>query len=379
MQNFTKHKHIIWPAAIVLVCGSIIFNHNADSATPPQKDTLTINVVPLKKQDVDVTNQYVGYITPIKSVELTPNVSGYIDEVWAEGGQEVKEGDNLVLIDQREYKAQLDAAKSAVAQAMADFNNARTYYNRMQKAGKKAISASALDEAKAKFLAAQAALKQAQAEEQKAKVLYDYTVLQSPIDGIIGDVSLTKGNYVAPGSSPLLSIIQFDPIRVMFAISDKEYLNEVQRHPDGQLFNGEQIKIRLSNGAVYPAEGKFQFTDNQVNKTTNSVSIFADFANTNRELMANSYVDVLLSRQLKDVFLVRQNYATLNNNGAFVYIMQKDKLKQVPLKIAGYHEDYYVVENKFANDEYLVIDKIGRISPETVLKMKINQPAAEAK
>lgn len=379
MQNFTKHKHIIWPAAIVLVCGSIIFNHNADSATPPQKDTLTINVVPLKKQDVDVTNQYVGYITPIKSVELTPNVSGYIDEVWAEGGQEVKEGDNLVLIDQREYKAQLDAAKSAVAQAMADFNNARTYYNRMQKAGKKAISASALDEAKAKFLAAQAALKQAQAEEQKAKVLYDYTVLQSPIDGIIGDVSLTKGNYVAPGSSPLLSIIQFDPIRVMFAISDKEYLNEVQRHPDGQLFNGEQIKIRLSNGAVYPAEGKFQFTDNQVNKTTNSVSIFADFANTNRELMANSYVDVLLSRQLKDVFLVRQNYATLNNDGAFVYIMQKDKLKQIPLKIAGYHEDYYVVENKFANDEYLVIDKIGRISPETVLKMKINQPAAEAK
>ena len=379
MQNFTKHKHIIWPAAIVLVCGSIIFNHNADSATPPQKDTLTINVVPLKKQNVDVTNQYVGYITPIKSVELTPNVSGYIDEVWAEGGQEVKEGDNLVLIDQREYKAQLDAAKSAVAQAMADFNNARTYYNRMQKAGKKAISASALDEAKAKFLAAQAALKQAQAEEQKAKVLYDYTVLQSPIDGIIGDVSLTKGNYVAPGSSPLLSIIQFDPIRVMFAISDKEYLNEVQRHPDGQLFNGEQIKIRLSNGAVYPAEGKFQFTDNQVNKTTNSVSIFADFANTNRELMANSYVDVLLSRQLKDVFLVRQNYATLNNDGAFVYIMQKDKLKQIPLKIAGYHEDYYVVENKFANDEYLVIDKIGRISPETVLKMKINQPAAEAK
>ena len=379
MQNFTKHKHIIWPAAIVLICGSIIFNHNADSATPPQKDTLTINVVPLKKQDVDVTNQYVGYITPIKSVELTPNVSGYIDEVWAEGGQEVKEGDNLVLIDQREYKAQLDAAKSAVAQAMADFNNARTYYNRMQKAGKKAISASALDEAKAKFLAAQAALKQAQAEEQKAKVLYDYTVLQSPIDGIIGDVSLTKGNYVAPGSSPLLSIIQFDPIRVMFAISDKEYLNEVQRHPDGQLFNGEQIKIRLSNGAVYPAEGKFQFTDNQVNKTTNSVSIFADFANTNRELMANSYVDVLLSRQLKDVFLVRQNYATLNNDGAFVYIMQKDKLKQIPLKIAGYHEDYYVVENKFANDEYLVIDKIGRISPETVLKMKINQPAAEAK
>ena len=73
-------------------------------------------------------------------------------------------------------------------------------------------------------------LKQAEAEEQKAKTLYDYTVLQSPINGVVGNVALTKGNYVAPGNSPLLNIIQFDPIRVMFAIPDKIYLEEIKKY-----------------------------------------------------------------------------------------------------------------------------------------------------
>ena len=355
------------------IVGIGLFHRPVKSATPIGKN-LVVNVLPFKAEDIDITNQYVGYVTPIKSVELVPNVSGYIDEVWAEGGQSVAAGDNLVLIDQKEYKAQLDAASASVAQAKADYNNAKRYYNRMQKAGKKAISASALDEAKAKFLASEAYLKQAQAEEQKAKVLYDYTVLQSPINGIIGNVTLTKGNYVAPGDNPLLSIIQFDPIRVVFAISDKEYLAQIKRNSQGNLFYNEEIKLKLANGEIYPLEGKFKFTDNKINKATNSISVFADFINSDKKLIANSYVDVLLSRKLKDVFLIRQNYATLKDDGAFIKIMKKNKIFDVPLSIVGYHQDYYVTDNKFNNDEFLVVDKIDHISPDAKLKMNIVKP-----
>ncbi len=378
MRNYTIYKYIFWTVAVVLIYGFFFYNPTALSSTPSD-NALTINVLPLKPQDVETTSQYVGYITPIKSVDLVPNVSGYIDEVWAEGGQNVAEGDNLILIDQRQYKAQLDAATAAVAQAKADYVNAKSYFNRVKKAGKKAISASDMDDAKAKFLAAEAALKQAQAEEQKALVLYDYTVLQAPINGTIGNVSLTKGNYVAPSDKPLLSIIQFDPIRVMFAISDKEYLTELQKSADGKLFANENIKLRLANGDIYENNGKFRFADNQIDKTTNSVSIFADFENKNRKLIANSYVDVLLSRKMNDVYLIRQNYAILGDRGAFVYVMQNNKLKQVPLKIVGYFEDSYVVANKFANNEFLVTDKIGKIADGTRLKMKIANLKMEKK
>jgi RND family efflux transporter MFP subunit len=352
-----------------IISGIGLFYGVAKSKTIPSNE-LIVNVLPLKAQSIDITNQYIGYVVPIKSVELVPNVSGYIDEVWAEGGQTVSAGDNLVLIDQKEYKAQLDAASASVIQAKADYNNAKTYYNRMQKAGK-AVSASALDDAKAKYLASDASLKKAQSDEQKAKVLYDYTVLQSPIDGIIGNVNLTKGNYVAPGNDPLLSIIQFDPIRVVFAISDKDYLSQINQNPNGNLFYDEEIKLKLANGEIYPLIGEFKFTDNQINKSTNSISVYADFENKNKKLIANSYVDVLLSKKLKDVFLIRQNLAILKDNGAFITVWKKNKLIERPLDIVGIYKDYYVTANKFENDEFIVVDKIGHITPETKLKMNI--------
>ncbi len=364
------------PYSLVLLAGLALaavggYYKYARSALPPDNKETVINVIPLKAQDALLTNQYIGYVTPIKAVEMASNVSGYVDEVWAEGGQEVREGDNLVLIDQREYKAQLDAAVAATAQAKADFDNAKSYYQRIKKAGKKAFSASELDQAKAQFLAAEATFKQAKAEQTKAEVLWHYTVLQAPIDGVIGDVTLTKGDYVAPSESPLFEIIQFDPIRVKFAISDKEYLKAATFGSKKAMFADETIQIKLADGSIYPQQGIFRYTDNQVDKDTNSVTIFADFTNADKKLLANSYVDVIISKQMKDVFLVRQKNVILNDKGAFVYVMQKGKLKLVPLKIAGYSGDSYITENRFAKDEFLVVDKIGRISPETKLKMKI--------
>ena len=118
------------PYSLVLLAGLALaavggYYKYARSALPPDNKETVINVIPLKAQDALLTNQYIGYVTPIKAVEMASNVSGYVDEVWAEGGQEVREGDNLVLIDQREYKAQLDAAVAATAQAKADFDNAK--------------------------------------------------------------------------------------------------------------------------------------------------------------------------------------------------------------------------------------------------------------
>ena len=376
-MRLVSNKYIV-AATIVLAVLSFGTAYSASDNAKKEK-ILTLNVLELKKQNVDISNRYTGYITPIKSVELVPNVSGYIDEVWAEGGQKVAIGDNLVLIDQREYKAELDAAKAAVSQAKADFTNAKTYYNRMKKAGEKAISASSLDQAKAQFLASQAALNQAKANEQKAKTMLDYTILQAPIAGIIGNVSLTKGNYVAPGSEPLLSIIQFDPIRVVFAISDKEYLTEIKQNPDGNLFNGETISLKLASGDIYPLPGKFAFADNQVVKNTDSVSVFADFANPNRQLLANSYVDVLVGRKLSNVYLIRQNYATLDVDGAFVNTIQNGKIKKTPFNIIGYLGDFYVTDTQFGKDEYLIIDKLGRIAQGTTLKLNVVKPQAEEK
>ena len=343
---------------------------SADSAVPNPPRSQTLNVLPLRPQDITITDSYVGYVTPIKSVDLVPNVSGYIEDVWVEGGQEVKVGDNLLMIDQREYKAALDAAQAAVTQALANLNNADAYYKRIKKAGAKAISQTEIDNAKAGYLSALAAVEQAKANRAKAQTLYDYTVLQASIDGVVGNVSLTTGNYVAPGTAALLSIIQYNPIRVVFSISDKEYLNALARK-NGTLFANENIRLRLANGDLYPLAGEFKFTDNQIDKNTGSIAIYADFANPDHELTANAYVDVLLERTLKGGYLVRQNHVLLTPDGAYVYTVRNQRLTKIPVTIVAEQNGNYVLSNKFASDEYLVIDKVGKIAPDTKLKIKV--------
>lgn len=162
---------------------------------------------------------------------------------------------NLILIRQNEYKASLEAAEASVLQADATLNNAAVYYRRVKQAGTKVISKTELDNAKASYLSAKAALAQAKANRDLAKVNFDYTIIQAPISGIVGNVDLTRGDYVSPSSGTLLKIIQFDPIRVVFSITDKDYLNEMAKQSGG-LFNGEAIKIRLSNGQIYNKTGK---------------------------------------------------------------------------------------------------------------------------
>lgn len=350
--------YLLWPA-----------RHGNTKTHPASDPELVLNVIPLKAKDITVTEKYIGYITPVKSVELVPKINGYLEEIWVNGGEKVTAGDKLVKIKQNEYKAQLDAAKASVVQAQADYNNAQVYFGRIKKAGAKAISKTEVDNAKAKFLAAQGALAQARANQELAQVNYDYTLLSAPISGIVGNVDLTRGQYVSPASSPLLKIIQADPIRVVFSMTDKAYLDETARN-EKSLFAGENIKLRLSNGNLYAFPGQFKFTANEIDRSTSSIAVYADFKNPEYTLVANAYVDVLVERPLKEAYAIPQNYVSMTPEGNFVYTVRGDKLLKVPLKIESSVGAEYVVTNKFAPREYLVVDKIGTIPQNAKIKIK---------
>ena len=171
--NIFARATIIASILVVLIALYSIYAPDAKSLASNASQEQILNVVSLNPQDITISTSYVGYVTPIKSVDLVPNVSGYIDEVWVTGGQKVKTGDNLLMIDQREYKAALDAAKASVTQAQANLNNAKVYYDRIKKAGTKAISPTEFDNAKAKYLSALAAIEEAKANQAKAQTMYD--------------------------------------------------------------------------------------------------------------------------------------------------------------------------------------------------------------
>ena len=340
-----------WPSA-----------HRKPASEDSRPQELALNVMPLAPRDVSLTQSYIGYVTPIHSVDIVPYINGFLEDIMVDGGQRVERGDNLILIRQNEYKASLEAAEASVLQADATLNNAAVYYRRVKQAGTKVISKTELDNAKASYLSAKAALAQAKANRDLAKVNFDYT--------IVGNVDLTRGDYVSPSSGTLLKIIQFDPIRVVFSITDKDYLNEMAKQSGG-LFNGEAIKIRLSNGQIYNKTGKFRFLDNEINRSTNSIAVYADFENENHTLVANAYVDVLLEKNIKNGVPVRQNLVTMEDSGNYVYVVKDDRLERRKVDILGISGNDYILKNTFAAGEYLVLDKVGRIIPGQKLKLNV--------
>lgn len=157
-------------------------------------------------------------------------------------------------------------------------------------------------------------------------------MIQAPISGIVGDVSLSRGDYVSPSSPPLFTIIQYDPIRIVFSLTDKEYLDEITRNPQ-QPFANEKISLRLANGKIYEAAGQYKYMGNELDKPTSSISVYADFPNPGRELVANAYVDVLVEKTYGDVVRVRQSYVTLEDKGAYAYTVLNGKLNRKPVEI----------------------------------------------
>lgn len=315
----------------------------------------TVSAAPLIEREAEVEKNYIGYVMPVHDVSVRPYISGFVDEIRVKGGSEVKAGDVMVIIDQAEYKARLDAAKAAVAQAEASFNNSSVYYQRMQKAGARAVSKTELDNAKASFLSAEAALEQAKAALAEAQVNYDYTVIRATIDGVVGDVPLSKGDYVSP-ENVLLTVIQYNPIRVVFSITDKDYLEEAGRP---EMFAGETLRLKLADGAVYPQTGTFGYVDNQIDKSTNSIAVYADFANPDKRLVANAYVNVLVEKKYRGM-VVRKDLVYIEPDGSYIYVAGANGVVKTAVNILSeYGNNNYILKNTFTPGESIVLDKMG--------------------
>lgn len=373
MQNEVGKKVYSKLLIVLAVLAALLVYFYASSAPAQSRESAEIpsyNAIPVNPRKVAVSDSFVGYVTPIHSVAVVPYINGFLERILVEGGQEVKAGDTLIIIRQDEYKARLDAAKAQVLQAQANFNNARLYYNRIKKAGARAVSKTELDNAKASYLSAEAALAQAKADRDLAQVNFDYTVIKAPIDGIVGNVSLTKGDYVSPGSQALLKIIQYNPIRVVFSITDKDYLARMGADPSG-LFAGNKIKLRLADGNVFAKEGTFRFTGNEIDRPTSSLSVYADFENADRKLLANAYVDVLIERDYDDGILLPQTAISMEAKGNYVFVVSRGVLEKKAVDIISNTGGSYLVKNVFAPGDYVVTDKISRFAPGQKARVRV--------
>ena len=362
-----KKERLVYMVLLVVLClasfglGFYVFkiSDEKEARSVPINDSLTLDAKPIIPEDVTVTDSYVGYAEAIHYVQIIPYINGYIQKVLVQAGQFVKEGELLIIINPDEYKAKLDASEAAVMQAQAAFSYNQNYYDRVQKSGKNAFSKIDIDNALNNFLQSQAALKNAKANQSLAEVNYGYTKITAPISGFVGNFTLSPGDYVSPENGTLLNIVQTDPIRIVFSLTDVEYLNMLQN--EQPLFNNSIIRLKTANGKIFPHSGEFKYTDNEINKTTNSLAIYTYFKNDKSELLPNSFVTVEIEKVFKNSVIIDKNFIKMDTSGDFVVIARNNLLKKIKVEIIADKNNQYVLKNTFNAGDLLVLDDVSNI------------------
>ena len=238
---------------------------------------------------------YPGRVVAIQKVEVIPQVSGEILEVCFKDGSSVKEGDVLYRIDPVKYEAAVKNAESKLSETKANVKYAELSYERHKNLLEtRAVSLDAADNALSQRDSSRAAYAAAQAELVSAKDDLSHCTIVAPIAGKLGTTHKTKGNYVNKGSETLVTLVQQDPIRVSFSISNRELL-ELFRAGWQTSRADAHIRLTLADGSEFPLEGRADYMENAADETTDTMQIYAVFDNTNRLLKVGGTVAVTVS------------------------------------------------------------------------------------
>lgn len=293
---------------------------------------------------IDDTQEYIGTVEAVQSVTVKPELSAKIARVHFIEGSFVKAGATLFTLEGAQYQANVALRKAQLARSEANLERAGKYMKRLKAADKRSVPASDLDTADDDIKQGRASVAEAKANLQLAQIDLNRTRLTAPISGIIGRAAYTKGNYVGP-SSELTSIIQMDPIRVAFSISEADY-------PSWRN-NSYSAVLQLPDGTIYDASssGRMDFADNVINPSTGTIRIRWSFDNSSNILIPGATVKIILKPVNAHIGVMIPQVSVMSDiNGNYVYVIEGDTARIRRVKSLGTSGDNMAVDGVKAGE-----------------------------
>lgn len=310
-------------ASIVLAlaaagCGSKAAT--AEGAPPaPQVSVATVVAKPVRQWD-----DFTGRISAVETVELRPRVSGYVERVAYEEGQQVNKGDLLFVIDQRRYRANLDRALADLERARSEARLAQTQDVRAQTlVDAKAISREEFETRRAATAQGNAAVRAAEAAVASARLDLQFTQVRSPITGRAGRALVTVGNLAQADATALTTVVSLDPVHVYFESDEQSFLRYNQAARDGNRDDSNnKVRVGLANEEGHPHTGTVDFVDNQVDPRTGTIRARAVLANPDHLFTPGLFARVQLEGNAERTALLIDDKAVLTDQDRkYVYVL----------------------------------------------------------
>ena len=350
------YRQVLGVFAVSVLVPSLVFaqSPNAPAAQAPA----IVEVQTVKASSLDRTIEAVGSLISNESVILTPEIAGRVTEISFEEGQEVKQGDVLVRLDDSIYKAQLAQAKAALGLSQSN-------YQRADELNRKKIGAiSVVQETLAKRNADSAAVDLAQAQ-------LDKTIIKAPFDGIIGLRQISVGDYVTAGQQ-LVNLESIDPLKVNFKISEV-YLSSLK--------TGQAINVAIDAFPDREFTGEVYAIDPLIDTAGRTVSLRARLPNPEKIMRPGLFARVKLVVERKEgALMVDEQALNPQGNEQFVYKVVDGKAKSTKIKTGQRRgAQVEVTEGLKAGDVVITAGQM-KIRPDAPVKIaEPKVPAAEGK
>ncbi len=359
-------------SAILLFIFNTFFIGCKKEQHPQQEITTLVYEYPIT-MELPIMGSWVGHLDGVNNASIVPQVTGYIQTQNYTNGTIVKKGEVLFQIDASTFKDEVSRAKASLTQAQAQLKQL-TYDAGIYKplAEEDAISKQKYEDTRLSALAAEAQVQQASAALALANKNLSYTSLHAPFDGIAGISKTNVGDLVSPESGALTVVSSVNPIRVNFAVTQQEWIQQAGKNGNEGVQLGSKLDITLKDGIKYSEQATVVAIDRAFNPQTGTIRVQANLPNTNYLLRPGMFI--IATAQLATIknALTVPSKAILSTQGRFFIIALDDKNTPniIPIQAGVQFQDRRQVTallpNTLTSQSKIVVD--GLLQAEMALK-----------
>ena len=372
-------------ASFVLAIIALTFAAGCDKRKTAEAAPPEVEVVEVTQKDVPITSQWVATLAGKVNAQIRAQVAGYLMQQIYSNGAYVRKGTPLFQLDPRTFQASLDQAKGVLQQANGDLARAQAQQGKTQMdvarytplAQQGAISKQELDDAVqnnlsalAQVEAAKAAVASAQAALETSKLNLGFSTIVAPIDGVAGIANAQVGDFISPQSTnPLTTISTINPILANFTPSEREYLKamrdiEKAGETEKQALGRLNWQLELTDGSIYPLNGKFYALDRQVDISTGSILLQVEFPNPNNLLRPGGFGNIrTVGRIVTGALLVPQRAVTDVQGKYLIAVVGSDnKVNIRPVVVGEKFGEMWIITDGLKPGDRVVAEGTTKVS-----------------